>query len=330
MAVAGGSSSGRGHATRGRPVLRLHSLARSICRAEVVRPRGPRHGDAAHAPSFLSGQGHEASFRWLAPTCLPESWRRMVIPPMALQVHHMSTTGTAVMEANQAPRPGQMAGPCSCHAQEELDARNETLATMRTSGPAPSYGERTSQVHNSAEAARLHALADRRPRRGSWAKDHRRLFVARPTAHCDERKRKQLRSPYERSHEGWNDLPVSPAYPGYETAYGLSYRPFSISASTWCSAPLHASMVDERGAFDERIVLLAATLLKKPGASSIRRMSTPPREPIHSSCRSEGHRRMSCSRSTRPCCVHRSRESRASIGKQNESCPNPESGRPEL
>jgi len=52
------------------------------------------------------------------------------------------------MEANQAlaKKGGSLLMP---RTQEELDARNATLAAMQTSGKAASYSDHSRQVHNS-------------------------------------------------------------------------------------------------------------------------------------------------------------------------------------
>jgi hypothetical protein len=53
------------------------------------------------------------------------------------------------MEANQALASKKGGSLLMPRTQEELDARNATLAAMQSSGEAPSHGERSRQVHNS-------------------------------------------------------------------------------------------------------------------------------------------------------------------------------------
>ncbi|TYK92755.1 FAD-dependent oxidoreductase, partial [Streptococcus pyogenes] len=102
-------------------------------------------GDAAHAPSFLSGQG--TSLALVGAYVLAGELAAHGDPAHGFASYER--LARPFMEANQALALNNGGTLLMPRTQEELDARNEILATMRTSGPAPSYGERTSQVHNS-------------------------------------------------------------------------------------------------------------------------------------------------------------------------------------
>lgn len=102
-------------------------------------------GDAAHAPSFLSGQG--TSLALVGAYVLAGELAAHGDPADGFASYER--LARPFMEANQALALNNGGTLLMPRTQEELDARNEILATMRTSGPAPSYGERTSQVHNS-------------------------------------------------------------------------------------------------------------------------------------------------------------------------------------
>jgi len=102
-------------------------------------------GDAAHAPSFLSGQGTSLALVGayvlageLAahpdPVAAFESYERIVRPFMeANQALALRTGGSLLM-----PR-----------TQQDLDARNAALAAMQASGTASPRAEQSGEVHNS-------------------------------------------------------------------------------------------------------------------------------------------------------------------------------------
>ena len=101
-------------------------------------------GDAAHAPSFLSGQG--SSLALVGAYVLAGELAVHSDPADAFASYERITR--PFMEANQAlaKKGGSLLMP---RTQEELDARNATLAAMQTSGKAASYSDHSRQVHNS-------------------------------------------------------------------------------------------------------------------------------------------------------------------------------------
>lgn len=98
-------------------------------------------GDAAHAPSFLSGQG----------TSLALVGAYVLAGELAAQASHVAAfeayeqIARPFMEANQALADGSLLMP---RTQAELDARNATLAKVQASGETP-RSEHSRQVHNS-------------------------------------------------------------------------------------------------------------------------------------------------------------------------------------
>jgi 2-polyprenyl-6-methoxyphenol hydroxylase-like FAD-dependent oxidoreductase len=101
-------------------------------------------GDAAHAPSFLSGQG--SSLALVGAYVLAGELAVHSDPADAFASYERITR--PFMEANQAlaKKGGSLLMP---RTQEELDARNAMLAAMQTSGKAASYSDHSRQVHNS-------------------------------------------------------------------------------------------------------------------------------------------------------------------------------------
>jgi len=101
-------------------------------------------GDAAHAPSFLSGKG--SSLALVGAYVLAGELAVHSDPADAFASYERITR--PFMEANQAlaKKGGSLLMP---RTQEELDARNATLAAMQTSGKAASYSDHSRQVHNS-------------------------------------------------------------------------------------------------------------------------------------------------------------------------------------
>jgi 2-polyprenyl-6-methoxyphenol hydroxylase-like FAD-dependent oxidoreductase len=102
-------------------------------------------GDAAHAPSFLSGQG--SSLALVGAYVLAGEMATHANPVDAFASYER--IARPFMEANQALASRKGGSLLMPRTQQELDARNATLAAMQTSGEAPSRGERTRQVHNS-------------------------------------------------------------------------------------------------------------------------------------------------------------------------------------
>ncbi len=102
-------------------------------------------GDAAHAPSFLSGQG--TSLALVGAYVLAGELATHTDPIDAFASYER--LARPFTEANQALALNNGGTLLMPRTQEELDARNAILAAMRTSGATPSYGERSSQVHNS-------------------------------------------------------------------------------------------------------------------------------------------------------------------------------------
>jgi 2-polyprenyl-6-methoxyphenol hydroxylase-like FAD-dependent oxidoreductase len=104
-------------------------------------------GDAAHAPSFLSGQG--SSLALVGAYVLAGELAAHADPVDAFASYER--IARPFMEANQAVASRKGGTLLMPRTQEELDARNATLAAMQTSGKAPSYSEHSRQVHNSLE-----------------------------------------------------------------------------------------------------------------------------------------------------------------------------------
>jgi 2-polyprenyl-6-methoxyphenol hydroxylase-like FAD-dependent oxidoreductase len=102
-------------------------------------------GDAAHAPSFLSGQG--SSLALVGAYVLAGELAAHADPVDAFASYER--IARPFMEANQALASKKGGSLLMPRTQEELDARNATLAAMQSSGEAPSHGERSRQVHNS-------------------------------------------------------------------------------------------------------------------------------------------------------------------------------------
>src|SRR5262249_38602479 len=101
-------------------------------------------GDAAYAPSFLSGQG--SSLALVGAYVLAGELVAYVDPAAAFASYER--IARPFMEANQSlacKKGGSLLTP---RTQEELDARNATLAAMQTSAET-SHGERARRVHNS-------------------------------------------------------------------------------------------------------------------------------------------------------------------------------------
>jgi len=101
-------------------------------------------GDAAHAPSFLSGQG--SSLALVGAYVLAGELASHPDHADAFASYERITR--PFMEANQAlAKPGgSLLMP---RTQAELDARNAALAAMQASGKAPPRAEQSRQVHNS-------------------------------------------------------------------------------------------------------------------------------------------------------------------------------------
>jgi 2-polyprenyl-6-methoxyphenol hydroxylase-like FAD-dependent oxidoreductase len=101
-------------------------------------------GDAAHAPSFLSGQG--TSLALVGAYVLAGELAAHADPVDAFASYER--IARPFMEANQAlalRKGGSLLMP---RTREELDARNAALAAMQASQKAPSRAEQSSQVHN--------------------------------------------------------------------------------------------------------------------------------------------------------------------------------------
>ena len=116
--------------------------ARSTCRAG--RPAESRWSATPLTPSFLSGQG--SSLALVGAYVLAGELAVHSDPADAFASYERITR--PFMEANQAlaKKGGSLLMP---RTQEELDARNATLAAMQTSGKAASYSDHSRQVHNS-------------------------------------------------------------------------------------------------------------------------------------------------------------------------------------
>jgi 2-polyprenyl-6-methoxyphenol hydroxylase-like FAD-dependent oxidoreductase len=100
-------------------------------------------GDAAHAPSFLSGQG--TSLALVGAYVLAGELAAHPDPVEAFASYEQLTR--PFMEANQAlaSEGGSLLMP---RTQEELDRRNAALATMQASGKAPPRADHSRQAHN--------------------------------------------------------------------------------------------------------------------------------------------------------------------------------------
>jgi 2-polyprenyl-6-methoxyphenol hydroxylase-like FAD-dependent oxidoreductase len=101
-------------------------------------------GDAAHAPSFLSGQG--TSLALVGAYVLAGELAVHAEPVDAFASYERMTR--PFMETNQAlalRKGGSLLMP---RTQEELDARNAALAAMQASEKAPSRAEQSRDVHN--------------------------------------------------------------------------------------------------------------------------------------------------------------------------------------
>jgi 2-polyprenyl-6-methoxyphenol hydroxylase-like FAD-dependent oxidoreductase len=102
-------------------------------------------GDAAHAPSFLSGQG--SSLALVGAYLLAGELAANADPVDAFASYER--IARPFMEANQAlalRKGGSLLMP---RTQEQLDARNAALAAMQTSEKAPARAEQSRQAHNS-------------------------------------------------------------------------------------------------------------------------------------------------------------------------------------
>jgi len=102
-------------------------------------------GDAAHAPSFLSGQG--SSLALVGAYVLAGELAARADPVEAFAAYERITR--PFMEANQALASRKGGSLLMPRTQAELDARNATLAAMQASGLAPSTSEHSGHVHNS-------------------------------------------------------------------------------------------------------------------------------------------------------------------------------------
>jgi 2-polyprenyl-6-methoxyphenol hydroxylase-like FAD-dependent oxidoreductase len=100
-------------------------------------------GDAAHAPSFLSGQG--TSLALVGAYVLAGELVAHADPVDAFAAYERLTR--PFMEANQA-LASQGDGLLMPRTQQELDARNTALAAMRASGKVPPHAHQSRQVHN--------------------------------------------------------------------------------------------------------------------------------------------------------------------------------------
>jgi len=101
-------------------------------------------GDAAHAPSFLSGQG--TSLALVGAYVLAGELAAHPDPVDAFAAYE--TIARPFMEANQAlalRKGGSLLMP---RTQQELDTRNAALAAMPASGKTPPRADQASQVHN--------------------------------------------------------------------------------------------------------------------------------------------------------------------------------------
>jgi 2-polyprenyl-6-methoxyphenol hydroxylase-like FAD-dependent oxidoreductase len=101
-------------------------------------------GDAAHAPSFLSGQG--SSLALVGAYVLAGELAAGATPAEAFASYERITR--PFVEANQALAGGGRSFLLP-RTLEEVDARNRALAAMQSSGKAGSRGEQSRRVHNS-------------------------------------------------------------------------------------------------------------------------------------------------------------------------------------
>ena len=101
-------------------------------------------GDAAHAPSFLSGQG--TSLALVGAYVLAGELVAHPDPMDAFAAYE--TIARPFMEANQALALRKGRSLLMPRTQDELDARNAALAAMQASGRTPSRAEQAGEVHN--------------------------------------------------------------------------------------------------------------------------------------------------------------------------------------
>ncbi|MEW6345911.1 MAG: FAD-dependent monooxygenase [Pseudomonadota bacterium] len=101
-------------------------------------------GDAAHAPSFLSGQG--SSLALVGAYVLAGELAAHADPVEAFASYER--IARPFMEANQGLATRKGGTLLMPRTQEEVDARNAALAAMQRSGEGPSYGDHARQVHN--------------------------------------------------------------------------------------------------------------------------------------------------------------------------------------
>ena len=101
-------------------------------------------GDAAHAPSFLSGQG--SSLALVGAYVLAGELAAHADPVDAFASYER--IARPFMEANQALASREGGSLLMPRTPEELDARNAALAAMQASGEAPSHSESSGQAHN--------------------------------------------------------------------------------------------------------------------------------------------------------------------------------------
>jgi 2-polyprenyl-6-methoxyphenol hydroxylase-like FAD-dependent oxidoreductase len=102
-------------------------------------------GDAAHAPSFLSGQG--SSLALVGAYVLAGELAAHADPVDAFASYERLTR--PFMEANQALASQKGGSLLMPRTQEELNARNAALAAMQASGKAPPRADQSRHVHNS-------------------------------------------------------------------------------------------------------------------------------------------------------------------------------------
>jgi 2-polyprenyl-6-methoxyphenol hydroxylase-like FAD-dependent oxidoreductase len=101
-------------------------------------------GDAAHAPSFLSGQG--SSLALVGAYVLAGELAAHADPIDAFASYERMTR--PFVEANQTLANREGGSLLMPRTQQELDARNAALAAMQASGEAPTYSEHSRQAHN--------------------------------------------------------------------------------------------------------------------------------------------------------------------------------------
>jgi len=101
-------------------------------------------GDAAHAPSFLSGQG--TSLALVGAYVLAGELATHTDPVDAFAAYER--IARPFMEANQALALREGGSLLMPRTQEELDARNAALAAMMASGKAVAHAEHSSAAHN--------------------------------------------------------------------------------------------------------------------------------------------------------------------------------------